>query len=108
MQDVSLKTYVRTQDFQKQAVLGARSYDTAGVSEDTLRMAGGLQQQRNVQLMGIRQRSSYKGHTVDALVPEGEEGRSELRKATGSRKQASIRGYPNGATHCGSCRSTHT
>jgi hypothetical protein len=35
---------------------------------------------------------------VDALVPEGEEGRGKLRKAPGSRKQALIRGYPNGET----------
>ena len=27
-----------------------------------------------------------------------DEGRGKLRKATGSRKQATIRGYPNGAT----------
>ena len=27
-----------------------------------------------------------------------DEGRSDLRKATGSRKQATIRGYPNGET----------
>ena len=60
------------------------------------------QQQRHAQLInGLNRRSSYKGHTVNALVPEGDEGRSELRKAAGSRKQALIRGYPNGATHCG-------
>jgi hypothetical protein len=35
---------------------------------------------------------------VDALAKEGEEGRGKLRKASGSRKQASIRGYPNGGT----------
>ena len=29
--------------------------------------------------------SSYEGHTVDALVLSAEEGRSELRKASGSR-----------------------
>ena len=33
---------------------------------------------------------------MDALAPEGEEGRGKLRKASGSRKQALIRGYPNG------------
>ena len=33
-------------------------------------------------------RSSYKGHTVDALAPGVEEGRRKLRKATVSRKQA--------------------
>jgi hypothetical protein len=33
------------------------------------------------------------------LALRGDEGRSTLRKATGSREQAVIRGYPNGATH---------
>jgi hypothetical protein len=33
-------------------------------------------------------RSSYKGHTVDALALSAEEGRGKLRKASGSRKQA--------------------
>ena len=46
-----------------------------------------------------RIRSSYYGHTVDALEPGGDEGRGQLRKAAGSRKQAKIRGFPNGATH---------
>ena len=36
---------------------------------------------------------------MDALAPGGDEGRGTLRKATGSREQALIRGYPNGATH---------
>jgi hypothetical protein len=36
---------------------------------------------------------------VDALAPTGDEGRGKLRKAPGSRKQALIRGYPNGETH---------
>ena len=36
--------------------------------------------------------------TVDALVPEADEGRGKRRNAPGSRKQALIRGYPNGAT----------
>ena len=35
---------------------------------------------------------------MDALAPYAEEGRGKLRKATGSRKQASIRRYPNGET----------
>ena len=38
---------------------------------------------------------------MDALAPEGEEGRGKLRKAPGSRKQALIRGYPNGETRAG-------
>ena len=37
-------------------------------------------------------------HTVDALARCGEEGRGELRKALGSRKQAESQGYPNGGT----------
>ena len=44
-------------------------------------------------------RSSYKGHRVNALALGAEEGRSKLRKAMVSRKQASTHGYPNGATH---------
>ena len=43
-------------------------------------------------------KSSYKEHRVDALAPYAEEGRGKLRKATGSRKQALIRRYPNGGT----------
>ena len=34
----------------------------------------------------------------DALALIGEEGRGKLRKASGSRTQALIRRYPNGAT----------
>src|SRR5215469_2318815 len=40
-----------------------------------------------------------EGHSVDAVAPGGDEGRGTLRKATGSREQALIRGCPNGATH---------
>jgi hypothetical protein len=35
---------------------------------------------------------------VDASAPGAEEGRGKLRKAPGSRKQAVIRGFPNGET----------
>ena len=35
---------------------------------------------------------------MDALAPQGEEGRGRLRKAAGSRQQALIRGCPNGET----------
>ncbi len=38
---------------------------------------------------------------MDALAPAGEEGRGKLRKASGSRKQALIRGSPNGETQSG-------
>ena len=44
------------------------------------------------------EKSSYKEHRVDALAPYADEGRGKLRKATGSRKQAPIRRYPNGGT----------
>jgi hypothetical protein len=40
-----------------------------------------------------------EGRSVDALAPGGDEGRGTLRKAMGSREQALIHGYPNGATH---------
>ena len=33
------------------------------------------------------------------MAPTGDEGRGKLRKASGSRKQALIRGCPNGETH---------
>jgi hypothetical protein len=33
------------------------------------------------------------------MASSAEEGRGTLRKASGSREQASIRGYPNGETH---------
>ena len=54
-----------------------------------------------------RERSSVKEHREDALAPDAEEGRGKLRKATGSRKQALNRRYPNGETRRGSCPVTH-
>ena len=45
-------------------------------------------------------KSSYEGHTADALAFSDDEGRGKLRKVMGSRKQALIHGYPNGATRC--------
>ena len=45
-----------------------------------------------------RHKSSYEGHTVDALAPRAEEGRGKLRKARGNRKQVLIPRYPNGET----------
>jgi len=44
---------------------------------------------------------------VDAQAPYAEEGRGQLRKATRSRKQTLIRGYPNGGTRRESCPVTH-
>ena len=56
----------------------------------------------NFTKIGLRikndEKSSYKEHRVDALAPYADEGRGKLRKATGSRKQAPIRRYPNGET----------
>ena len=43
-------------------------------------------------------RSRKEERRVDAKAPYAEEGRGKLRKAPGSRKQAKIRGYPNGGT----------
>ena len=43
-------------------------------------------------------RERREERTEDALASGGEEGRSKLRKDTGSRKQALIRVCPNGAT----------
>ncbi len=41
---------------------------------------------------------SKKGLTVNALASNADEGRGSLRKASGSREQAKIRGCPNGET----------
>ena len=43
-------------------------------------------------------RSREQGRMVDASVLWADEGRGKLRKASGSRTQASIRGCPNGET----------
>ena len=45
-----------------------------------------------------RHRSSKKEHKANAWAIGAEEGRGKLRKASGSRKQAPIRGCPNGET----------
>ena len=42
------------------------------------------------------------------MAPGADEGRSNLRKATGSRKQASIRGCPNGETRLSEAQSAYT
>ena len=46
-------------------------------------------------------KSSEQEHRADAQAPSAEEGRGKLRKATGSRKQAENRRYPNGETRRG-------
>ena len=43
---------------------------------------------------------------MNALALRGEEGRSTLRKDTGSCEQALIRVYPNGGTHREICIAT--
>ena len=43
---------------------------------------------------------------MNALAIRGEEGRSTLRKVTGSCEQALIREYPNGETHRAICIAT--
>ena len=40
-----------------------------------------------------------KGRSGNALADTGDEGRAMLRKASGSCKEALIRGCPNGETH---------
>ena len=53
-------------------------------------------------------RSSYVGFVVDDLVSTGDEGRGKQRYASGSRKQALIRRFPNGETPCGLyCKTAH-
>ena len=51
----------------------------------------------------IQLKSSEEEHRVDAKAPNTEERRGQLRKATGSRKQALIRGCLNGETRLGQC-----
>ena len=51
----------------------------------------------------MTKKSSEEERRVDAKAPYAEEGRGKLRKATGSRKQALIRRYPNGETQRESC-----
>ena len=51
--------------------------------------------------------SSYKERKGNALALGADEGRSNLRKAAGSRKQASIRGYPNGETRLSNTQSAY-
>jgi hypothetical protein len=58
----------------------------------------GLLEAKLITIRNLKNRSSYKGHTVDALALRDEEGRGKLRKATVSRKQALTRRYPNGET----------
>jgi hypothetical protein len=43
-------------------------------------------------------RLRYKGHAGNALAPDAEERRSQLRKAAGRSKHPLIRGYLNGET----------
>ena len=49
----------------------------------------------------------YKGPMVDALAGRGDEGRTRLRKASGSCQEALIRGFPNGATQHGAIHVTY-
>ena len=57
-----------------------------------------FEEQRSNVRKDVNVKLSYKGHTADALAFSDDEGRGKLRKAMGSRKQALIHGYPNGAT----------
>ena len=52
-------------------------------------------------------KSSLQEHRADAQAPYAEEGRGQLRKAVGSRKQALIHRFPNGETRRESCPVTH-
>ena len=47
----------------------------------------------------VKDRSSYKEHTENALASGDDEGRDKLRKAAGRSKYPLIRRYPNGETH---------
>ena len=54
--------------------------------------------EKNTETLVSGEKSSEDEHRVDARAPNAEEGRGQLRKAAGSRKQTSIRRYPNGET----------
>ena len=63
------------------------------------------QTQRSMRETSTHTRTRSQGkeeHTVDALARCGDEGRGELRKALGSRKQAVSQGCPNGGTRLSS------
>ena len=53
---------------------------------------------RDIERYPLNSWSSCKGRKGNALALRADEGRDKLRKATGSRKWALIRGYPNGET----------
>ena len=53
---------------------------------------------RDVEIHPLNSWSSCKGRKGNALALRADEGRDKLRKATGSRKWALIRGCPNGET----------
>ena len=48
--------------------------------------------------LDVKRRSSKEEHREDALALRAEERRDKLRKAAGSCKEATIRGYLNGET----------
>ena len=58
---------------------------------------GDILRTRPQEIAALR-RLSKKGRRVDALALRADERRDKLRKATGSRKQALIRGSLNGGT----------
>ena len=63
--------------------------------------------QEKIGLRRIDEKSSLQEHRADAQAPYAEEGRGQLRKAVGSRKQALIHRFPNGETRRESCPVTH-
>ena len=63
---------------------------------------------RNMRLTEmILTRSSEQGRRADALALGAEEGRGYQRNAAGSRKQASIRRFPNGEIRTGNTRTSY-
>ena len=78
---------------QLQGIGETRYLDTEGYPKITARAV--VRKKR----IGLRiKKSNIEEHRADALAPSAEEGRGKLRKATGSRKQAENRRYPNGET----------
>ena len=111
MFDMVKRRSAGTQAFRGRAGCDAALYDArvtkyligsglvgCGARERRLRLAGSWLLSRSGACFRERTIKRQEGHLVDALVPRGDEGRDTLRKATGSREWALIRGYPNGET----------
>ena len=81
----------------------ARHLDNCTENDLKERPVASVETRERIQLVSgsSDEKSSYEEHREDALAPYADEGRGKLRKAASSRKQAMIRGCPNGETRRG-------